>query len=122
MQLRAQLDLPRRVPHARDAGKVPRVEEVQRSRQVERRGIRNVERFGADFELPLSAHFELLRDAEIQLSQWRSGDVTARSAERAEIGVRLRVEQRWIHRAVLGEVVNDHVHELDLIRCQRFAA
>src|SRR5438105_4882709 len=43
-------------------------------------------------------------------------------SERTEVRVRRRVEQRWIHRAVLGEVVDDHVYELDLIRGQRLPA
>src|SRR5437773_11358429 len=96
MQLRAQLNLPRRVPHGRNAGKVPRVEKVQRPRLIERRGVRDIERLGANLELPLPADLELLREAEIQLPQRRSRYLAARAAQRAEVGLSDGTDRRGI--------------------------
>src|SRR5436309_2419585 len=98
MDLRTQLNLPRRIAHARDAGEVPRVEEVQRPRQVERRRVRDIECLGANLELPLPADLELLRDAEIQLPQRRSGHLAARAAERAEVGLSDGPNWCWIRK------------------------
>src|SRR5258705_10982213 len=45
IHLRAELNLTRRVAHARDAREVPGIVEVQRSRRIERREVGEVERF-----------------------------------------------------------------------------
>src|SRR5204863_6189231 len=90
------LHLPRPVAHAGDAGEIPRVEEIQRSRQVECRGVGEVERLGTDLEPALAADSELLGDAEIQLPPRRPGHLAATAAQWAEVGLANRRHRRRI--------------------------
>src|SRR6266545_2456983 len=87
IELRAELNLTRCVAHARDAREVSRVIEIQRTRQIECRRVRNVEDLQAYLESVLSVDPQLPRDAHVELPQRRASDLTARTAEWAEIGL-----------------------------------
>ena len=73
--------------------------EIQRSRQIERRRVGEVERLDADLELPLAGILNCLRDAHVELPQRRAGDLAARAAERAEVGLPDRGDRRGVANA-----------------------
>src|SRR5262249_1560711 len=96
IELRAELNLPRRVAHRRDAREGSCVVEVQRCGELEGRGVRQVEYLDPEFELLGIGDAELPRESHVDLPERRTGDLGPRSAKRAEVGLPDRRHRRRI--------------------------
>src|SRR4029450_9388738 len=96
---------------------------VQRSWQTERRRVGDVEDLEADLELALLLDAQLAREPEIQLPQRRTGHLSARTAERAEVGLSdSRDRRRILERRRSVDLVDVVLARVRIADDQRVAA